>query len=442
MSTLLIGDHPVLQDFPGKSIHSTWPDSLEPGISRCVVAFREQKGDLLLQDSETFDRLRSLIRPSGHVVYQVLIHSPLSARLYAQADSLYAEFHPFTKEGAWALKLLGPDGLVQLDGDGIHYEDGRSVHLVILGATPAAEALALQAAKICHFPNYIRDPRLRTRITFIDPEAWQWSRQMISRHRELFQLSRYSFVDLHTGEVNNHFPEGEDFVDLEWEFVQASPWAQPVEERLRLWCHSPQMLTTVAFAFGENEMNQKALGTYEACLGSSSRSIVVPFDMVRGFADTGMTLRNMGMAVNAIYENMVEYGKAPLSLDMDDAARRWEKLSARSKQASMDSAQALGVKMRSFGLKEEDGNINYLSEVEHNRWTVATLLSGMRPASLAEKSAIEQDIRLKKSYLEKGVHYDLRPFAELRTDEHGLDTKLYDQVLSQCIPMIFDAASR
>ena len=54
-----------------------------------------------------------------------------------------------------------------LDRTVISHDSDTIVHLVIAGFSAQAEALAINAALVAHYPNFCRDTRLRTRITII-----------------------------------------------------------------------------------------------------------------------------------------------------------------------------------------------------------------------------------------------------------------------------------
>jgi len=55
-----------------------------------------------------------------------------------------------------------------LDREPISRDSDSTVQLVIFGDSPQTDALAINAALVAHYPNYCRDPRLRTRITIVD----------------------------------------------------------------------------------------------------------------------------------------------------------------------------------------------------------------------------------------------------------------------------------
>ena len=91
-------------------------------------------------------------------------------------------FKPFSFTEGWARRIWGaaPDAApdaASLDFASMGPES--SVHLVVVGLTPMGEALVLQAARVCHFPN-----GLPSRITVIDPDESAES-AFFSRHPSL-----------------------------------------------------------------------------------------------------------------------------------------------------------------------------------------------------------------------------------------------------------------
>lgn len=459
---LAIGNHPVLESLSGLPVLPDWPETLAPEIQEIIVAFRPEGDNPFLQDTLCFRRLESLLEGQKHLLCQVLIHSRHSARLYNRLSESGNEFIPFSLEEGWGRTLFGPGGLVHLDGNGIGYSDNRCLHLVLFGMTTAAEALAMQTLRTAHFPNYVRDHSLRTRITWVDSQALNRGKEFVARHAALMDASYYRFVDLEREEIHTHRPaleNQEEFVDTEWEFVQGHPWTAEIRAKLGFWAQSSRWRTVTAFAYPNDEQNLDAFKFLENALKNTPALVrveddaliraagpaVIPFGMPSGFHDFDLTRRDMGIAVNAVYEATSETGSIPPAIDWADARKRWQGISPDNRLASMDFADSIGVKMRSMGLQEDDWDTLYgmdapsirqLSEVEHNRWSVATLLSGMRPPTEEERSQIERDPSLRPRFKAQGVHYDLRAFSELRTDEKGLDVTLYDVALTRSIPLI------
>ena len=84
--------------------------------------------------------------------------------------------------------------------------------------------MALHAALIAHFPNYVRNQALRTRITIVDKAMTAKKDAFIQRYANLFEHSYYRCIDLKQHSMTlYHEPlyhsSREDFVDVEWEFV-------------------------------------------------------------------------------------------------------------------------------------------------------------------------------------------------------------------------------
>ena len=122
-----------------------------------------------------------------------------------------------------------PSGFPSLDREPISYDSETTVHLVIVGCSDQAEALALNAALIAHYPNYCKDTRLRTRITIIDDNVYDGKDRLTQRYVHLFENSYYRTIDLNdtNPQCKLHKPICEkenrkDFVDVEWEFVNGN----------------------------------------------------------------------------------------------------------------------------------------------------------------------------------------------------------------------------
>ena len=405
----------------------------------------------------------------GALYMEILVHDPVSISLFENSELRNVECMPFTLEGRWAETLFGPGGLVHLDGEGISFSDNQKVHLVLFGMTPAAEALAVETLKTAHFPNYVRDHSLRTRITWISPDAPSYGVRFTNRYKSLMDASFYRFIDLEKEEVHLHGPDHdgrmEDFVDIEWEFVQATGLEEAVRSKLKFWTDPASgWRTVVAFAFPEDGRNIEHYQFLQGCLGDAPVLIhvgndalvraaslnVIPFGMPWGCIRNTLLDRRIGMAVNAVYTLTARDKHIPIDLDMEEAERLWAGLSGRYRRASLDNGRSLGCKMRSIGLQEEDWKVLYgidaesierLAEVEHNRWSVATLLSGMRPATAEEQALVEKDVTQKRALKARGVHYDLRAYSDLRVDDMGNDARLYDIAMTKCMPLIAHAAT-
>ena len=77
-----------------------------------------------------------------------------------------------------------------------------------------------------------------------------------------------------------------------------------------------------------------------------------------------------------------------------------------------------------------------LAEIEHNRWNIEELLLGYRPVYKNEDDIIDADKSRKKEYKNRFIHYDIRPFNELKTDNSGRKANEYDEVIVRSLPLI------
>ena len=91
-------------------------------------------------------------------------------------------FKPFSFTEGWARRIWGEALGGEADAGALDFAPmgpETSVHLVVAGLTPMGEALVLQAARVCHFPN-----GLPSRITVVDPDE-SVEAAFFSRHPSL-----------------------------------------------------------------------------------------------------------------------------------------------------------------------------------------------------------------------------------------------------------------
>ncbi len=156
----------------------------------------------------------------------------------------------------WAQRVLvsgccncnGKDILyLPLDRDGIGAESDRYVHLIVVGMSRMGVAMGVTAAHIAHYPNFITRG-IRTRITFIDPDAGREMDFLKGRYEPLFQLSHHTLrkSDATGGEtLSIHTPQ-EDFLDVEWEFVEGGIESPYVRKLLKDWTADEKAIPTLA----------------------------------------------------------------------------------------------------------------------------------------------------------------------------------------------------
>jgi hypothetical protein len=172
----------------------------------------------------------------------------------------------------------------------------------------------------------------------------------------------------------------------------------------------------------------------------------------RGY-DIEMPLVSMAKNVNYLYtvcykENIEEWTgrlRNAVEIDMRERDVLWEQLSVNKRMSCIYHAMTVATKMRSIGLNENDWehfydistqDVNLLSEVEHNRWSIDELILGWRPCTEHELKQIEANITLKNDLKKRKIHYDLRSYNDLQPDETGKPAQIYDICLCSCLPLI------
>ena len=123
-----------------------------------------------------------------------------------------------------------------IDGNGIKYEDNTYVHLVIVGTSTFGTTLAVEAAKILHFPNFDRDNELKTKITFIDIKADEEINLFRTRCHNFFEIQSSRLIDM-TQPVTKIIPisptvfkgkDYADFLDIDIEFIKGDIFSDKV----------------------------------------------------------------------------------------------------------------------------------------------------------------------------------------------------------------------
>ena len=403
---------------------------------------------------------------------------------FCDAVRQHADIYPFTTDEMWSRNIV-------LDYEPITLQSEKHVHLVIAGMGSMAETVAIQAALTAHYPNYIRNHSLRTRLTMIDKEAERKGCELVRRYRHLFDNSYYRVVKPQEEKAVTlfHRPERHDFVDVEWEFVEAEIWNTDVREKLQLWATDSHQLLTVVLADEDRNMD-KALLLPEELFKQQSQVYVYSrqeFHLTRlphlhsiGMTDSGyditLPLVRMAKNVNYIYdycyhENIQKWngrssesrparldgrvvtdedkvnGQLRYAVEIDGSKREqlWAGLPIVKRMSCIYNAMTIASKMRSVGLGEQEWerfydipqrDIEVLAQVEHNRWCVEELILGFRPCTEEEQRTVEADISQKAILKKRGIHYDLRAYDDLRPDETGKSVKIYDLCLCSCLPLI------
>lgn len=371
-----------------------------------------------------------------------------------------------------------------LDRIPIGVNSETTVHLVIFGNNDLAEALAINAALVAHYPNYCRDHRLRTRISIVADDIYGWRDQLVQRYQHLFDNSYYRTINLEDEKpiCIYHKPmygkSREDFVDVEWEFVNGNLRNDALRMKLEEWGESGRQILTVAICTDDQQRN--FIDTFSLpeilyknkipvfCYTEESDMIsmlrnderyqsVFPFGSYICKMEILESLKQLAKRVNYVYNYCFSLpSNAPVTspsfIEESKLDGMWTQVGSLPKQYSnIFNAMTIGSKMHSLGHGQEDWQkyyalskqeIEVMTEVEHNRWNVEELILGYRPATDKEQKMIENDISLKKKMRAKKIHYDIRAFQDLRPDATGKQVYIYDLALTQGIPLIVKSCFR
>ena len=356
--------------------------------------------------------------------------------------------------------LAGPEG--------IRRESEKTVHLVIFGMTQMASAMAMTAAHLCHFPNYLRDPSKKTTITFIAPDAKQEMAFLTGRYSHLFRHSEYEYLEEGMSDderkKNSHVSEGEDFLDIRWRFVKGSieqSWIRKLlmgyyenhkigKERLTLAICGNDAESNIASALYLPEAfyaKKKESGCddvtilvyqpvsgeriYTACAKTYRYSNVYPFGQYDRSYDPSYRARLLAAKkINYLYNVGDKYEKMPEAYAELDAL--WRANTFLDRASSMYSANSIYMKLRSVGLTPESTKeqlkpyVEMLSEVEHNRWDVERLFLGVSEPTKEQREEYLADPKGLKPHWKQNLHLNINlvPYKDL--DE---GTKGYDRVI-------------
>lgn len=473
-------------------------DSLEDLANLCTPQAREVyvigNRDEMDHDSLNIECLRKIVQihkqvPNCPIVPFTVFFAHHNTFSVFQVTDLgeewrnYIEFRPFNFDEGWAKKLMVnrfySDGTNRieyppLDREQLDRESLKFVHLVIIGMSRLGTALGTEAAHLMHFPNFCRDPRLMTRITFIDSNADHEMEVFRNRHRHLFQVMAADYRDFEGGDGSlQHIQQtvftkkDAEFLDISYEFIKSRAESPGVQQLISQWAEDDGQILSIAVCLHQPKLNMN-VGLYlpdavydrripvflqqqsSAALlsmlnakeqeGKPSRySRVYPFGMMDNYFDLDSNDLKMAQTINYVYDYFYKHGKTPTSLpDAETMRKLWIKLPVALQWSNFYNSYSIAPKMRSLGLTKEtmpdkltDEQIDTLAYVEHHRWTMEKLLLGFRKPKAETLARIETDEAYRKYCRELYIHPDIRPYDEL--SEYLKDL---DRIMVSCLPLI------
>lgn len=340
----------------------------------------------------------------------------------------------------------------------------KTIHLLIAG--DEGEKAAIEAALLYHLPLYEKDSRRRTRISLLF-ETLTKAEDFIFEYKELFDNSFYRIVRLDHDKVETtlHRPVyhglRKEFVDVEWELIIGRLSNPVLQEKMLKWSFDSERQLIVLLCYNDDDRNARYAEKISRRLAPDTVVTVSKQDP-REEEKREKEFLPMAKYLNYCYKKSFEEGKIPAELPEDEVEEAWNELpDDRMRKSSLQNVMAIPFKMLILGHDRNDwdkfyaltaAEIERLTAVEHNRWSVERLIQGVRPCTDRERNEIEEDFRrrredneyaranpltLKKRYArERGAHFDLCAFSELGVDETGLSVVRYDRLLTEAIPLI------
>lgn len=348
---------------------------------------------------------------------------------------------PMSQSGMWAHKLFLGKEATPLEGTaGIGPDSPDHVHIILIGMNDYALALAREAGHLAHYPNAVLSSELRTRISFIDPAVTEGMKRLECETKGLFSLCHRRFVpgDMPVREAAWEVPSqahlGEEFMDLEWEFIEGSACDRNIRQYLEECATDAHCRLTVAVCLPDDALSlETAVNLPDSVLASA---LQIPVLQKRG--DATVNLISSGQTVNQRkFKNLKAFGMESVACDLpfiqslialasllekspgsgweipskSEAAKLWSNLFSMAhsytKKRSADAALAWQ------GDLEE-----VLARTEHARWNAEQLLLGFRPLSREEQAYVlerEESFADRKAELkrEKMAHLDICSWERL-----------------------------
>lgn len=128
----------------------------------------------------------------------------------------------------------------------ITYHSENTVHLVIIGMSRMGMGLAIEAANLLHFPNFVRNKNLKTRITLIDAAAEREMSHWRLSAREYFRALDYTCSRMNEDGSLQRTETHVGWLDTEFHFIQASVESESLQKLMQQIAQEDQTLLTVA----------------------------------------------------------------------------------------------------------------------------------------------------------------------------------------------------
>jgi len=338
-------------------------------------------------------------------------------------------------------------------------------------------ALGLQAAHICHYPNFIDDKYIKTQITFIDEAADNELKSLKYRLRGLFEEVDYSYICFKEKRKNYNSKNRETFTDIELKFIKAHFEDEEVQDFLINAANEKNSYLTVAVALPDSSVSLAAALNLPDEIFYRNANVLVwqehshaivsmlsnkiadnkyrkyenmrPFGMIDNCYEFTIEDRFLPMMIKHTYDRVYNEENQNKKLTewnfhdekiLEEAWNNWKKDDNVSalKASNRYSANSVRIKERSLDIEKgkalDKNQIHYAARMEHNRWIMEKLLIGFRAQQKNKnKKMSRQELK------ERFIHPDIVPYEKLEKDEKNQDVRLHDANICNAIPYMLEA---
>lgn len=316
--------------------------------------------------------------------------------------------------------------------------------------------------------------------TFIDADAWLEANQNKTDSKEVDYgkfKTEYHIADEYMHLVAEN--EKQDFIDVEWEFIKGHDHNTLVQHLLNKYVNEENAIITVAVCLNITHMSlrsamslpkkyyennvpilvqQRKTATMVSTLNGEGfdedhrkrllYKNIQPFGMVTECYDLNIVSSvEICKKISYVYNHFFTFDNLAVKIDMEKANQIWDNTVISKRWSNIFAAASIPTKLRCIGIDWDinrlynldeltEEQVAMLAEIEHNRWNVEELLLGYRPVHKDEDEEIDADKSKKKEYRNRFIHYDIRPFSELKTDDKGRKANIYDEVIVRSLPLI------
>ena len=362
------------------------------------------------------------------------------------------EFLPFNYYETWAQKVISE--YTPVEGNGQKYDSCGTVHIFIVGMSRMGVAMGLEYAHASHFPNFVRDNSLRTRISFIDTNAAVEKDFLMGRYRNLFDLSRWRYIEENDTDPSWNIPD-RDFLDIEWEFLNGGVQTPYICEYIKKCVSDNDRHVTMAVCLPDSSQSLASALYLPECMYSKENVIQIlvyqnkessiidgingsdmKYQKLRAFGtapdtfDSGLIINDTKpVLVGGIYDTLYEmiskkesyenlYEKIRSSY-VEKGYSGWKTCKVWAKWSNIYNSCTIASKLRSCDITPDEFDIlrknislkkgkmipdenaigntlmckfNNMAAVEHNRWNIEKLLMGYRALTDDELSRFSPEM--------------------------------------------------